>query len=399
MRKILGFLLCLSLTACVSVEPMVEPDSYVPEVQEVWEESASEVLEDFMDEAVDFDENQWESEGVSEPEVEEKVLIYHQAEGGEFELPLYGVSGFTGVSTSFYDEIQGRILETFPAGTGFYILAEEGNWWKISVENQEGWIKNTDCLVNLPDLLPSIVYDNPYANVCYSCSLGKPIPHVTGERLYEALFYNERLGEEVYLTPVLYGTAKKLNAVQQSALADGYSLLIYECFRPSSVQKRLVDGLAQLMAQDTEVNRALTTAPWSKGWFVSTGVSSHQKGRAVDMTLVEVHEVTERVTGDYAYVRVTAYEELEMPTQFDELSPLAATFSYPVSGDGWKTATYSATMTEGAKRLQGYATRGGLVPLASEWWHFSDSDSGSGNILGDFMFTGGYSVAPYVVEG
>lgn len=103
----------------------------------------------------------------------------------------------------------------------------------------------------------------------------------------------------------------------------------------------------------------------------------------------------EENTGDYGYQWVLSYEELEMPTQFDELSPRAATFAYPVSGDGWKTAPYSDSMTKGAILLQNYATSAGLVPLASEWWHFDDPNSGSGAILGDFMLTNCYAVPPY----
>lgn len=381
MRKFYLFLFCFLLTSCsVTEEQKIPEPSTIPDV---------EIKEELPLNGETIPET---------PEEPEKIYINHQEEGGEFELPLYGTSGFTGVSTAFTDAINGTTLETLPPGTGFYILEEEGNWWKIALENREGWLENTDCLVNLPDLIPSIVYENPYANVCYSCSLGKDIPHVTGERLYDALFFNNRLDDYIYLTPVLYETAKKLNRAQQSALADGNSLLIYECYRPYSVQRQLVDGLDLLMQTDREVNQALTTAPWSKAWFVSTGISDHQRGRSIDMTLVHVDEIQEKNTGDFKYSKIIRYTEHAMPTQFDELSPLAATFTGPVStsGDAWKSATLSDTMTEGAILLQKYATDVGLVPLASEWWHFNDTNSGSGKLLGDFMLSACFSVKPYV---
>lgn len=379
MLKIWVLMGCILLTGCSLREV---PEESVPEIA-ITEEGATpgERVEPTQEEP---------------PPEPEKIYRNHQEEGGEFELPLSGACGFIGVASPLKDGVGGSSIATLPPGTGFYILEEEGDWWKISVENQVGWVDNRNCLVNLPDLIPSIVYENPYANICYSCSLGKDIPHVTGVRLYEALFFNQRLGEDIYLTPVLYGTAKKLNIAQQSALAEGNSLLIYECYRPYAVQKQLVDGLAELMYTDPEVHQALTSAPWSKAWFVSTGISSHQKGRSVDMTLVRMEEITEKTTGDYRYSTITAYTPLEMPTQFDELSPLAATFSAPVSttGDAWKNASYSSTMTESAILLQQYATEAGLTPLASEWWHFNDNTSGSGTIVGDFMLDKCYSVPP-----
>lgn len=328
----------------------------------------------------------------------EKIYVNHKEEGGQFELPLSGSAGFAGTDLSLLDEINGIALATISKGDSFTILAEEGQWWKISLDNQVGWVNYRNCLVNLPDLLPSIVYDNPYASFCYSCSLGKDIPNVTGEQLYEAHFYNERLDDMVYLTPVLYDTAKKLAEVQASALADGNSLLIFECFRPDTVQNRLISGLAQLMAEDAEVNSALTSYPWSKVWFVSSGISGHQRGQSIDLTLVSVDSLEKIFCGDYVYEKVVSYSDLEMPTQFDELSPLAAVYTSPVVGDQWKTATYRDTMTESALLLQQYCTTAGLVPLASEWWHFDDPTGGGESILGDFLLTETQNFPPLLQE-
>lgn len=37
--------------------------------------------------------------------------------------------------------------------------------------------------------------------------------------------------------------------------------------------------------------------------------------------------------------------------------------------------TASASMTDGARRLQSYCTNASMTPLASEWWHFNDLDA------------------------
>jgi len=71
-------------------------------------------------------------------------------------------------------------------------------------------------------------------------------------------------------------------------------------------------------------------------------------------------------------------EEYAMPSAMHELSSAAACFTGPVtsnSATAWKRATASASMTDGARRLQGYCTNAGMTPLASEWWHFNDLDA------------------------
>lgn len=393
MKKGVIFLLCLSFVACSQETPRddlgvstSEPDRIETELSPLPEE-----VDDI------FVDNIFVEEIPPEPEPE---LIYrnHQEEGGYFELPLAGATGFVGISTSFYESPGSNSLSTLAPGQAFCILGEEGEWWHIEVHGQNGYIRHENCLINLPDLIPSIIYDNPYANICYSCSLGKDIPNVTGEQLYEALYYNYRYGADIYLTPVLYQVAKKLQTVQNTALADGNSLLIFECYRPMNVQLQLVNGLAQLMNQDAQVNAALTAYPWSKDWFVSTGISGHQQGKSVDMTLVTVLEEEIWHSGDYEYRKITSYEEKNMPTQFDELSPLAATYSQPVYASNWRSGTYANTMTADAILLQHYATSAGFVPLASEWWHFDDYTAGGGSFTGNFTVNQCLSQSPLSTE-
>lgn len=327
----------------------------------------------------------------------ETLHFNHMEDGGFFELPLVGASGIMGINSHLYDRIEGNQTQSLSSGEGFYVLEEDDLWWKIMLQDStSGWVLWEDCLINLPDIVPSIVYDNPYASLCTSCSLGKDIPNVTGHKLYHCTFFNKRLNKEEYLTPVLYQTAKKIQKLQQNALSDDYSLLIYEGYRPMSVQNQLIEGLSTLMSQDAEVYEALTSPPWSGDWFVSTGISNHQKGQAVDMTLVKVEETQLAYTGDYQYLEVTQFQELEMPTVFDELSPLAAVFSFPVStsNDQWKSASFGENMTESAILLHNYATEVGFVPLASEWWHFTDPDGDESKLTGNFLPDDCYSIPP-----
>jgi len=155
------------------------------------------------------------------------------------------------------------------------------------------------------------------------------------------------------------------------------------------------------MNSNAAVRRAINTSPWSLGWFISTGISSHQRGVAIDAGLGRVVAQETRTSGMYAYTHITAFERHTMPTAMHELSPLAATFTQPVSSssaDAWRTTTLARSMTEGAILLQHYLTDAGFTPLASEWWHFNDLESVSiandVGIRGEFFTSTLYSKPP-----
>ena len=57
-------------------------------------------------------------------------------------------------------------------------------------------------MINLPDVLPSIVYENPNAKASIFKICGKDIEGITGQKLYDGLFYNQRLGRDEYLMPI-----------------------------------------------------------------------------------------------------------------------------------------------------------------------------------------------------
>ena len=113
----------------------------------------------------------------------------------------------------------------------------------------------------------------------------------------------------------------------------------------------------------------------SKNWFIATSVSNHQRGFAVDMSLAQVISTQEKISGEYRYLDVTKYEPYVMPSSFHELSIASVTFTEPVdsySDSAWRMAIFASSMNQAAKDLQTYATKAGLSPLASEWWHFND---------------------------
>lgn len=301
---------------------------------------------------------------------------------GDLELPVYGATGYALVSLTLYNTQDEKNFQatsnTIQAGTAFKILDEAGNWWHIQNDTISGWVQHRYCMINLPDVIPSMIYDNTNAYSSLFVASGKTIPNVTGEQLYDSKSYNERLQKEEFVMPVLYATAKKICKAQQLALADGYCLKLYEAFRPYQTQMKVSNAVDALSKQDPEVLAGIATPPWSIDWFISTNASNHQRGYAIDVSLVKVTSTSIRVTGNYAYTVVDAYEELDMPSQMHELSISAGVFAEPFPSTlryGWRYVKYNEAMTEAAQRLQDYCTDCALIPLASEWWHFNDLDA------------------------
>lgn len=294
------------------------------------------------------------------------------------ELPISGATGYTSTDLNLYsNENRDAILMVMNAGTAFRIIDEVGDLWYVQVDNTMGYVEHLLCMINLPDVVPSIVYYNSNSDSSLYMSRGNELPNVTSKKLYDAYFFNERFGEDQYAMPVLYSTAKLVCSAQNLALQDGYTLVIYETFRPADTQAQVRDALKALIATNSDV-REHTEGSLGLGWFISKSISNHQRGCAIDVTLADVTSARYDTCGNYTYLRISEYIELEMPTRIHELSDDSAIFSYPVNSkdkNAWKSAQPSTSMNEAATLLQFYCTESGMNPLASEWWHFNDLDT------------------------
>ena len=343
-----------------------------------------------------------EEAAVARPE-ESEPLLYE----GDLELPVSGATGYASVRMDLKTtaDAGSETILVLEAGTAFEVVEEAGDWWYVQTATDSGWVQHLYCFINLPDVIPSIIYDNTNTYASKFVSSGKMIPGITGEALYDGKAYNMRLGKVSDIVPVLYSMSKKIYAAQQAALADGNTLVIYEGYRPYSVQKMTVDALTTLAAADPEVMAGINTHPWDTNWFIATSVSNHQMGYAIDVTLAKITEQQEIVIGDYAATAIKGYTEYTMPTTIHELSMASATFTGPVkssSPTAWLQATLADTMNEAAILLQRYSAEAGLTPLASEWWHFNDLDARfatEGNSSkGEYLLDATMSVAPEAAE-
>ena len=318
-----------------------------------------------------------------------------RAEGEEdsffqFELPIKGASGYASVKMSLLDQPNGKKLETVYPGNCFVIEGETDEYFYVKYAGPHcdiwGYLEKQKCFINLPDIIPSIVYwDSNSVSSLFRTS-GEALPGITEEQLYNVKFYNSRFGEEQFVMPVLYNMACQIMVAQQAALDEGNSLKIYETFRPHDVQMNVSGTLSTLMSSNSKVYNGISS--WGKGWFIATSYSNHQRGKAMDCSLVKVLNIDKTKTGKYTYSVITDYEEYAMPTAMHELSTAAVTFQYGCSKDAWQTVPLSKGMkaSVGAMLLQKYCTDAGMTPLASEWWHFDGSKCPS-DCKGEFRIT------------
>ena len=299
--------------------------------------------------------------------------------GRYFELPVEGASGYAVVETELRKEpaLTGKILEELHPGDGFTILKIGDQWWHVEFGGKIGWLLGRWCMINLPDVVPSILYDDTNAYSSVFRSSGRAIPGITGEQLYQAKTYNPRLGREEFITPALFPLAEKLAEAQAIALSNGDCLKVCECYRPYSAQEKVVRCLSRLSEEDSQVRAGIDTPPWELEWFIAPYTSNHQQGYAVDLSLVKILEKRETVIKGRTIVKAEKVEEYTMQTPFHELSMASAAYAHPFpsANPDWQQAEGSPAMTDGAKRLQRWCTRAGLTPLASEWWHFNDLEA------------------------
>ena len=349
------------------------------------------------------------------PEPEPEVIIENT---GGFELPLEGTHGITLVDAAVYssDQTGDRAGSTLPAGTAFTILQEGERRLLVCLSGGNlGWIDKNYIMVNLPDLIPSILYRDSNAEGSLMKNLGMDLKGITDKKLYECKVYNAKLDREEYIMPVQYHMAKKLMYAQQLAREKNLTIVLYEGFRPHDVQMAIADALQQLARNNTDTKLSIQKNGFNISYYINTGISSHQMGSAVDVSLASVDRWEEHsfhgnkvlVPGSYTEF---SYSEIRsdnpngiqfstsqrygpdlpedtytwMPTPIHELSYLSGTFTGPTktyTAGAWKSALKNKTVqlaefwTGGAQTLQDLFVEADMEPLASEWWHFNDLDA------------------------
>jgi len=319
---------------------------------------------------------------------------------GRLELPVVGATGWAASTLVLRSEPRAssdRIINLVP-GDAFVIFEESDNWWNVILPNEvSGWVEVNRCFINLPDVIPSIVYNISNAVSSEFRSSGFDLPGITQNNLYSAYSFNERLGRGEFIVPGSYALARALFAVQQIALSNGETLIVYEVFRPMETQRAVASALNRLMNRSDDlyndvVYRAITDSQFSVSNFISQGRSNHQLGAAVDVTMGIVDEMEIIRSGDYSFHSVKFYSRVAEPSPMHELSPLAV-----LPGRDSQAAT---GIYDGIWRMRSYFEQMGFRPIASEWWHFNHTTSvtsgSSAGIAGNFFTPSIYSIPPFL---
>ncbi len=139
------------------------------------------------------------------------------------------------------------------------------------------------------------------------------------------------MGKRVYPSDASFlrpGTAQKLADAQAILLEAGVRIMVLDAYRPKRYQQILYD-----LATDKS--------------YVAKGVSRHNRGAAVDVTLADMDG-----------------RELPMPSGYDEMTQRA-------------TRAYAGCTKEEAanrKLLTQAMVEAGFTTISNEWWHFDDPD-------------------------
>ena len=174
----------------------------------------------------------------------------------------------------------------------------------------------TDPLIDLQALIPDAVLDIRYATK----------DNLTGRPLYPfAAAFLRR------------SAANKLKLAAADLRARKLRLVIYDAYRPLSVQK------------------ALWEAKPDPRWVANPAKgSSHNRAGAVDVALAD-----------------ESGRPLVMPSAYDEFGPRASHGAAGVPPEARRNA----------ETLKAALEKAGFVALADEWWHYRDADAKSWPVL------------------
>lgn len=245
-------------------------------------------------------------------------------------------------NTELYDD-KGNVIGNISAGDTALALSATDEYIKIYYKKNMAYIESRDAMINLPDVMPKeMLFDitNAYSSI-YRIN-EEDIPDVTNEVLYPYA----QLEDESFLVPLLYPVALKLYNAEKDAINKGYTIKVYDAYRPYTVTKYIYEMTYEYVQEYPEmeefINGTVNGVKYNQSFFLAKTASNHNYGVAVDITLCDL------LTG----------EELEMQSPMHELSM-------------YSILAYN---TNGADILQDIMTKNGFGTLVSEWWHFEIRD-------------------------
>jgi D-alanyl-D-alanine dipeptidase len=210
-------------------------------------------------------------------------------------------------------------------------------------------------LVYLRDVAPSILQDMRYAGP--QNFTGKPV-----------------LGYDAPECILKRGVAEALKRAQENAEKRGFSLKVYDCYRPVRAVRAFLAWAAAPEDEGTKTYYPhLRKSQLVPAYIASR--SGHSTGTAADVTLVPAASApgARTASGKGGACTAPANERepdnsLDMGTSFDCFDPRANTASHLVPPDARKNRALLRSILEAA----------GFKNYTGEWWHFAYGGAGSG---------------------
>jgi len=181
--------------------------------------------------------------------------------------------------------------------------------------------------------------------------------------------------------------AEALSRAQQDFLERGYTLKVYDCYRPQRAVDTFVTWAQNLADQRMKAEfypRVDKSVLFADGYIAER--SGHSRGSTLDVTLVALPDAADPPGGylpgqplaDCAAPRQLRFPDnsVDMGTGFDCFDTLAHTEDPRIDGDAAKNRRL---LVEGLERE-------GFVNYDKEWWHYTYRPAGRGEPYPDTFF-------------
>lgn len=225
-----------------------------------------------------------------------------------------------------------------------HLMGKENGYYKVKYKNEIGYIYEDYIVEHLPEdhmICDVVTHELSYSNLV---DLTVIIPSLIIEMPYAT--QSNHVNQQMYpfeLALLQEDTAYKLKAAQEMFLEDGYSLVIWDAYRPYSVTAQTFEIIG---------DPALAADP-SRG-------SRHNKGAAIDVTLYDLKKD----------------EYVDMPTEVREMDlDLSRRLSPHMTLEQRANMEY----------MEDVLGKAGFSPYRNEWWHYNDMDALDAPVM-DILF-------------
>lgn len=273
---------------------------------------------------------------------------------------------------TYSDAAKSKVAGEVKALEAHCVVAVQNDMFGIDVNGSVCYIDSNYCMINLPEYVGALCsYDitNSYDSIFMAH--GFEIPGLTGEVVKG--FENVRLSDSSFLVPLLYPTARKLEAAMENARESGYRLKIYEAFRPHEASVFMYEKASAIQ---------YTTLPESTYWGESPGVTIYVRETDENGAVIERRKTYwELMNGNNHFIMSnfvsagTSKHNLGVALDLT-LESLDTGYEIMMQTDIHDLSQYSARAQNNryAKKLSEIMMSAGFQDLFSEWWHFQDDE-------------------------